>query len=182
MHEIWIHYEKSTTSWAWFWKKIKILCRNKAKWQGKAKLHSSFQLHSQNYIPECQPGFDQGIMASGQVWAIGPVHKGASHVPKAPSWLGSWFELCAFTSVATAIPITNRICALRDNILFLLRRLTHAWLQRAQFQNAHARITFRKSFAFTKGKIRLSRRITIQNALRFAFQKPDLKELCVHKG
>ena len=29
------------------------------------------------------------------------------------------------------VSITNRICALRGNILFLLRRLAHAWLQRA---------------------------------------------------
>ena len=67
------------------------------------------------------------------------------------SWLGSWFELRAFTSIANAFPITNKICVLRGNILFLLRSpgwLTHAWLQCA-FQNAHARITFRKSFAFT---------------------------------
>ena len=47
------------------------------------------------------------------------------------SWSGSWFELCAFTSIATAVPITNRICALRGNILFLLCWLTCVWLQRA---------------------------------------------------
>ena len=29
------------------------------------------------------------------------------------SWLGSWFELRAFTSIATAVQITNRICTLR---------------------------------------------------------------------
>ena len=50
----------------------------------------------------------------------------------------------------------------------------------AHFQNAHARITFRKSFVFTCPRIRFSRRITIQNTLFFAFQKPDLKQLCVH--
>ena len=46
----------------------------------------------------------------------------------------SWFELRAFTCIANAVPITNKICALRGNILFLLcspRWLTHAWLQRA---------------------------------------------------
>ena len=78
-------------------------------------------------------------------------------------WLGSWFELRAFTCIANAFPIRIRICALRGNILFLLRSprwLTHAWLQRA-----HARITFRKSFAFTCRRIRLSTQITIQNAL-----------------
>ena len=46
--------------------------------------------------------------------------------------------------------------------------------------------TFRKSFAFTCPRIRLSRRITIQNAPFFvfqnAFQKPDLKQLCVRMG
>ena len=71
------------------------------------------------------------------------------------SWLGSWFQLCAFTSIANAFPITNRICTLRGNILFLLRSprwLTHVWLQ------------------FTKGKIRLSNqesvRITFRNGFR----------------
>ena len=50
----------------------------------------------------------------------------------AASWLGSWFELRAFTCIANAFPITIRICALRGKILFLLRSprwLTHAWLQ-----------------------------------------------------
>ena len=50
---------------------------------------------------------------------------------RSASWLGSWFELRAFTCISNAVPIMNRICALRGNILFLLRRLTHAWLQRA---------------------------------------------------
>ena len=86
------------------------------------------------------------------------------------TWLGSWFELRAFTCIANAFPITIRICALRGNILFLQnpRWLTHAWLQHgfsAHFQNAHAWITFRKSFAFICPRISLSRRITIQNAL-----------------
>ena len=31
-------------------------------------------------------------------------------------------------------------------------------------------------------RIRLSRQIAIQNALSFTFQKPEWKELCVHKG
>ena len=53
---------------------------------------------------------------------------------RSKTWLGSWFELRAFTCIANAFPITIRICALRGNILFLLRSprwLTHAWLQRA---------------------------------------------------
>ena len=91
-------------------------------------------------------------------------------------WLGLWFELCAFTCIANAFPITIRICALRGNILRLLRSLrwlTHAWLQHGfsvHFLNAHAQITFRKSFTFTCPRIRLSTRITIQNALFFSFQ------------
>ena len=111
---------------------------------------------------------------------------------RSKTWLGSWFELRALTWATNAFPITIRICALQGNILFLMRSprgLTRAWLQHgfsAHFQNAHARITFRKSFAFTCPRIRLSRRITIQNALFFAFQnsfqKPDLKQLCVHMG
>ena len=89
---------------------------------------------------------------------------------RSKTWLGSWFELRTFTCIAKAFPITIRICALRGNILFLLRSprwLTHAWLQHgfsAHFQNTHSRITFGKSFAFTCPRIRLSTRITIQNA------------------
>ena len=95
---------------------------------------------------------------------------------RSKTWLGSWFELRAFTCIVNAFPITIRICALRGNILFLLRSprwLTHTWLQHgfsAHFQNAHARITFRKSFAFTCPRIRLSTRITIQNALFSRFK------------
>ena len=53
---------------------------------------------------------------------------------RSKTWLRSWFELRAFTCIANAFPITIRICALRGNILLLLRSprwLTHAWLQRA---------------------------------------------------
>ena len=95
---------------------------------------------------------------------------------RSKTWLGSWFELRAFTCIANAFPITIRICALQGNILFLLRSpcwWTHAWLQHgfsAHFQNAHARIMFRKSFAFTCPRIRLSTRITIQNALFSRFK------------
>ena len=90
-------------------------------------------------------------------WACSQRNKSCSEScfgSRSASWLGSWFELRAFTCIANAVPITNRICALRGNILFLLRSprwLTHAWLQRAfaHLQNAHAQITFQKSFAFT---------------------------------
>ena len=108
------------------------------------------------------------------------------------TWLGSWFELRAFTWATNAFPITIRNCALR--VIFCsyyavrARWLTHALMHgfSAHFENAHARITFRNSFAFTWTSIRLSRRITIQNALfsafQNAFQKPDLKQLFVYMG
>ena len=41
------------------------------------------------------------------------VHKGANHfseiqcLDRSASWLGSWFELCAFTCIANAIPILH---------------------------------------------------------------------------
>ena len=82
---------------------------------------------------------------------------------RSASWLGSWFELRAFTCIANAFPITYRICALRVNILFLGFS--------AHFQNVHAQITFRKSFAFTCPRIRLSTRITIQNTSFFRVSK-----------
>ena len=55
----------------------------------------------------------------------------------------------------------------------------------AHLKNEHARITFRKSFAFTCPRIRLSRRITIQNALFFCVSKRVSKAwfetaLCSH--
>ena len=101
---------------------------------------------------------------------------------RSASWLGSWFELRAFTSFANADPITNRICALWDNILVLLRRLTHAWLQRTFPKCARTNHIPKELCVQQVLRIRLSRSITVQNALFFAFQKPDLKELCVHKG
>ena len=52
--------------------------------------------------------------------------------------IGIVIELRAFTCIANAFPITIRICALRGNILLLLRSpralidpCTNAWLQRA---------------------------------------------------
>ena len=55
-------------------------------------------------------------------------------------------------------------------LLALIDPYAYAWLQRA-FLNAHARIEFRKSFAFTCSRIGLSRRITPQNALFFHLSK-----------
>ena len=120
------------------------------------------------------------------------LRSGSCFGSRSASWLGLWFELCAFTCIATAITITNTICTLRSNILFLLHGLTHAWLQRAFPKYTHMNHTalkelckhkssdsgflgrFKspiwKSFVFTKGKIRLSNqervRITIQNGFQ----------------
>ena len=100
---------------------------------------------------------------------------------RSKTWLGSWFELRVFTCIANAFPITIRICALRGNIFFSYCAVCADWPMHgfsmasehgfsAHFQNVHARITFRKSFAFTCPRIRLSRRITIQNALFSCFK------------
>ena len=127
------------------------------------------------------------------VWACSQRNKSRSKSrfgSRSASWLGLWFELRAFTSIANAVPITNRICALRGNILFLLRSprwLTHSWLQHAFPKYTRTNHVSKElcvhmssesgflpgswsetpifsrfkslvwtSFAFTKGKIRLS--------------------------
>ena len=129
------------------------------------------------------------------------------------SWLVSWFSLRTFASIATAIPIMNRTCALRGNILFLLHWLTHAWLQRAFPKHTYTnhvpkelcvqkssesgylgrsraktpifsrfKSLIWKSFAFTKGKIRLSNqervRITIQNRFQNVNRSLVNKPIC----
>ena len=98
----------------------------------------------------------------------GPVHKGSES--RSATWLGSWFELRAFTSIATAVSITNRICALRGNILYLLRWLT-LWSIHGfptHFQN-DTQIAFRKSSVL---RIRLSRLITIPYAIFLRISRP----------
>ena len=102
---------------------------------------------------------------------IGPVHKRANHVPKAvsdhdphPDWVCDLNYTRAFTSIGTAVSITNRICALRGNILFLLRRLAHAWLQRAFPKCACTNHCSERALHSQVLRIRLSRRIMIQNA------------------
>ena len=88
---------------------------------------------------------------------IGPVHKGANHVLKAVSdrnpllivfviWTTCVHKHC------NGVPITNRICALRGNILFLLRSprwLTRAWLQCAFPKCARTNHVLKEFFAFT---------------------------------
>ena len=77
----------------------------------------------------------KGVKFTSTEWACSQRNESRSESrfgPRTASWLGSWFELRAFTCIANAVPITNRICALRGHILFLLRILrwlTHAWLQ-----------------------------------------------------
>ena len=81
----------------------------------------------------------------------------------------------------TASDILLLLCSPRA----LIDPCAYAWLQRA-FLKCTRTNHFRNSFAFTWTRIRLSRRITIQNALFFAFQnvfqKPDLKQLFVLHG
>ena len=125
---------------------------------------------------------------------IGPVHKGTNPVPKDVSDrdpLRDWdCELNYVRSHALQWPSQSRTGSVHCEVIFCSYCAVRAdWPMHgfsAHFQNAHARITFRKSFAFTHVlRIRLSTRITIQNDSFFAFQnpfqKPDLKELCVHK-
>ena len=67
----------------------------------------------------------------------------------------------------TASDILPLYCAGR------VRWLTHTLMRgffSAHFQNEHPRITFRKSFAFTCPRIKLSRRITIRNAFFSRFK------------
>ena len=74
-----------------------------------------------------------------------------------------------WTCIANAFPITIRICALRGNILFLLRSprwLTYAWLQHGFSAHTHESRSERDLRLVHKScpRIRLSTRITIQNA------------------
>ena len=70
---------------------------------------------------------------------------------RSASWLGSWFELRVFTCIATAVPFTNRICALQYFVPTAQIDPCMASSARTSknFENAQERITFRKSFAFT---------------------------------
>ena len=125
---------------------------------------------------------------------IGCVYMRMNNVPKDVSVRDPKRDLNYVRSHALQTPSQSRSGSAHCEIIFCsycavrARWLTHALMHgfSAHFKNAHTRITFQKSFAFTCPRIRLSRRVTIQNALFFAFQnafqKPDLKQLCVHKG
>ena len=104
---------------------------------------------------------------------------------RSKTWLGKGFELRAFTCIVNAFKSQSRSGSAHCEWYFAPGQSARADLPMGLcmasgriFLNAHVRITFRKSFAFTCPRIGLSRRITIQNA----FQEPDLKQLCVHMG
>ena len=93
------------------------------------------------------------------LWAreYGPVHKGTNHVPKAvsdcdplPDWVR---DLNYVRSHALQTPSQSRTGSAHCEVIFCSYFAVRAdWPMHgfiAHFQNAHARITFRKSFAFT---------------------------------
>ena len=117
----------------------------------------------------------------------GPVHNGANHVPKVisdhdplPDWVRD-LNYVRSQALQRPIPIMKRICALRGNVLFLLRRLTHAWLQRA-FPKCTRTIHVPKELCVKSSEWSGFLGGSWSKTPLFAFQKPDLKELCVHKG
>ena len=106
-------------------------------------------------------------------WTItGCVHMRTNHVPKDVSDRDpkrDWDrDLNYVRSHALQTPSQSRSGSAHCEVIFCSHCAVRAdWLMHgfsAHFQNAHARITFRKSFAFTCPIIRLSTRITIQNA------------------
>ena len=95
----------------------------------------------------------------------GPVHKDTNHVLKTfsdrdplPDWVRdlNYIHVRAFTSIANAVPIKNRICALSQMLM----------------HESCSKSALRSHFL----RIRLSTRITIRNVFFFfAFQKPVSK-------
>ena len=88
---------------------------------------------------------------------IGPVHKGTNHFPKAvldrdtlPDWVR---DLNYMRSQALQTPSQSQTGSAHCEVIFCSYCAVRAdWSMHgfsAHFQNAHARITFRKSFAFT---------------------------------
>ena len=71
---------------------------------------------------------------------------------RSTSWVGSWFELRAFTSILQ-MPSQSRPGSAHCEVIFCSYCAVRAdWPMHgfsAHFQNAHVLITFRKSFAFT---------------------------------
>ena len=125
----------------------------------------------------------------------GCVHKGTNHIPKdvsgsrSASWLRSWFTLRALTCTGNVFPITIRICALRGNILFPLHSpaLIDPCMASARISKMHMHESRSdralRSHVLELGFLRGSRsKMPLFSHFKSAFQKPDLKELCVHKG
>ena len=111
---------------------------------------------------------------------------------RSKTWLGSWFELRAFTWATNAFPITIRICALRVIFCSYTQSARADWPMRLCM--ASARIfkmhTYEsrseralRSHGLESGFLGGSRSKTpFFFAFQNAFQKPDLKQLCVHMG
>ena len=85
-----------------------------------------------------------------------------------------------------AVPITNRICTLQGNILFLLRWLTCAWLQCA-FPKCTCTYHVSKEICVHKssesgflGRSQSKRPYFLCS--KSLIWNPHLKELCIHKG
>ena len=79
---------------------------------------------------------------------------------RSKTWLGSWFELRAFTCITNAFPITIRICALRGNILLLLRSpcalidpCAYAWLQHAFLAHLSRRLEWAIAVRFRPSSV-----------------------------
>ena len=110
---------------------------------------------------------------------IGCVHMRMNHVPKDVSDRDperDWDrDLKYVRSQALQTPSQSRSGSVHCEVIFCSYCAVYAdWSMHgfsAHFQNAHARITFRKSFAFTCPRIRLSTQITIQNAPFFRISK-----------
>ena len=121
------------------------------------------------------------------LWKVsGPVHKGSNHVPKAisthdplPDWVR---DLNNVRSQALQLPSQSRTGYVHCEVLVhaLIDPLTLAWLQCGISQTHTHESCSEKTLRSQVLRIRLFRRITIQK--NFASQKPDLKELCIHKG
>ena len=106
----------------------------------------------------------------------GPVYKGANHVLKAISdhdLLSDWVrrsELCTFTSIANAVPITNRICALRGYYFvptaLIVPCKASACISKMRMHESRSERALRSQVL----RIRLSRWIVIRNALFLHFK------------
>ena len=109
---------------------------------------------------------------------LGPVHKGANPILKAAIRFLIGFviwTMCVHKHCKRR-PIMNRICALQDNILFLLCRSINQCMASARISKMPMHKTrSERALRSQVLRIRLSRHITIQNALFFTFQKLDLK-------